>query len=232
MFNTKLQNIFETKKYYPTHLLKMVSTKGEKYMKIFWILKLFFEFCFMNINQVKTAVKVGEIILREDDSPNLIKPKWLNPKCPSLKDSIGRVYLLVINGKIFKIGGSACKGGIKKTISGYTDCMKGGPSDRSYILHYLIYRELKKSNIVEVFMITSPKVIQPVTGLFGIENKEVSAFREMELLCVTQHYQIDNRFPVWNFQESNTEYPLDLSEQYSEFKKIREEKKKSKIKKA
>ena len=127
----------------------------------------------MEINKVTTAKKVGEIVLRNEDNPNLIKPLWVNPKSELFKDNNGRVYFLVINGMIYKIGGSLCKGGIKSTIRSYTDCMKGGPSDRSYIIHYLIYRELVKGHKVEIYMITSPKVMAPVTGLYGVENSEM-----------------------------------------------------------
>lgn len=180
----------------------------------------------MKISEVTTAIKVGDIILRNEDSPNLIKVKWIDSKSNSLKDNTGRVYFLVVNDVIYKIGGSQCKGGIKSTIGAYTDCMKGGPSDRSYIIHYLIYRELVKGNKVEVYMITSPKIIAPVTGLFGIQNKEVAAFKEMESLCVNQHFEFDGSYPKWNFQESHSQYPSDLSEQYSEFKMKRTEKNK------
>jgi hypothetical protein len=75
-------------------------------------------------------------------------------------------------------------------------------------------------------MITSPKIIAPVTGLFGIQNKEVAAFKEMESLCVNQHFEFDGSYPKWNFQESHSQYPSDLSEQYSEFKMKRAEKNK------
>jgi hypothetical protein len=181
----------------------------------------------MEINKVTTATKVGDIVLRNEDSPNLIKALWVNPKSCLLKDNTGRVYFLVVNKIIYKIGGSQCKGGIKSTISAYADCMKGRPSDRSYIIHYLIYQELVKGNKVEVYMITSPKVRAPVTGLYGVEDREIAAFKEMELLCVNQHFESEQYYPEWNFQESNSQYPIDLVEQYNEFKVIKTNKKKN-----
>ena len=181
----------------------------------------------METNKVTTAKKVGEIVLRNEDNPNLIKALWVNPKSELFKDNNGRVYFLVINGMIYKIGGSLCKGGIKSTIRSYTDCMKGGPSDRSYIIHYLIYRELVKGHKVEIYMITSPKVMAPVTGLYGVENSEVTAFKEMERLCINQYFESEKCYPEWNFQESNTQYPSDLAEQYSEFKMRRVNKNKN-----
>jgi hypothetical protein len=96
--------------------------------------------------------------------------------------------------------------------------MKGGPSDRSYIIHHLIYRELIKDNKVDLYMITSPKITAPVTGLYGVENREIAAFKEMETLCVTQHFESEGCYPKWNFQESHSQYPADLAEQYGEFK--------------
>jgi len=180
----------------------------------------------MKINRVTTATKVGDIVLRNEDSPNLIKTSWVHPQSKFLKDNTGRVYFLVVDGVIYKIGGSQCKGGIKKTMNSYTDCMKGGPSDRSYIIHYLIYRELIKGHKVEIYMITSPKVTAPVTGLYGVEDREVAAFKEMETLCINQHFESEKFHPKWNFQESNTQYPSDLAEQYGEFKMRRANKNK------
>jgi hypothetical protein len=180
----------------------------------------------MEINKVVTAVKVGDIVCRNEESPNLIKTLWINPKSELLRDNTGRVYFLVVNKIIYKIGGSQSKGGIKNTMSAYTDCMRGGPSDRSYIIHYLIYRELMKGNEVEVYMITSPKLMAPVTGLYGVENKEIAAFKEMELLCVNQHFESEKCYPEWNFQESHSQYPSDLAEQYGEFKLNRAKKNK------
>ena len=172
----------------------------------------------MKISQVTTSKKIGSIIKKDDSSPNKIQVIWDNPKDPLLKDKRGRVYLLVVNDIIYKIGGSQCKGGIKCTISSYTNCMNGTPSDRSYIIHRLIRQELDLGNKVDIHMITAEPVISPVPGLFGTTKKLVSAFKEMESNCIQDFYKHEGTFPKWNFQESNNRYPSNLSEEYGQFK--------------
>ena len=174
--------------------------------------------CNMKISQVTTSKKIGSIIKKDDDSPNKIQAIWIDGKDPLLKDNRGRVYLLVVNGIIYKIGGSQCNGGIKATIRGYTNCMKGTPSDRSYIIHRLIRRELDLGNEVDIHMITTEPVMTLVSGLFGNTMKLVSPFKEMELNCVEDYNKNTGTYPKWNFQESNNKYPSDLAEEYGQFK--------------
>ena len=65
----------------------------------------------MYIDDVSTAMKVGDVVLRQDSSNNSIKVEWLEEKngydipLSVLKDNSGRVYLIVIDGVIKKIGG-------------------------------------------------------------------------------------------------------------------------------
>ena len=172
----------------------------------------------MEISKVTTSKKIGSIVKKDDDSPNKIKVIWDNPKDPILKDNRGRVYLLVVNDVIYKIGGSQCKGGIKSTISSYTSCMKGIPSDRSYIIHKLIRRELDLGNEINIYMISAEPVMAPVPGLFGTKYKLVAAFKEMESNCIEDYFKSTGTYPKWNFQEANNKYPSDLSEEYGQFK--------------
>jgi hypothetical protein len=172
----------------------------------------------MKISEVTTSKKIGSIIKKDDDSPNKIKVVWVNPKDNILTDNRGRVYLLVINGVICKIGGSQSKGGIKNTIQSYTNCMKGTPSDRSYIIHRLLREELDLGNEIHIYMITAEPVKAPIPGLFGITKGFVSAFKEMETNCIKDYYQHVGEYPKWNFQESNNRYPKELSEEYGQFK--------------
>lgn len=167
----------------------------------------------MNISSVKTAIKVADVIERGDDSHNKIKMNW-NKEVPNetLKDDSGRVYIIVSNGIIKKIGGSQCKGGIKGTWQPYCGGMGGSPSVRTYGIHILISEEINLGNKVEVYMIQSPKVLAKVSGLFDNTTIEVSAFKEMESKCLSEYYTLENKYPDWNFQESNNSWPLYIQE--------------------
>jgi hypothetical protein len=172
----------------------------------------------MKVSKVTTANKIGTIIKRDDDSPNKIKIVWVNPKDQMLKDARGRVYFFVVNGLIYKIGGSQSKGGIKNTIQSYTTCMKGTPSDRTYIIHKLLRQELELGGFIELYMITAEPVLASIPGLFGVTKGLVSAFKEMERACVEDYYQSQGHYPIWNYQESKTQYPQELAEEYANFK--------------
>ena len=167
----------------------------------------------MHINKVKTAIKVGDFILHPNkNSRNYIKVDYASNLSNKIKlDNSGRVYLLVVNGEIKKIGGSASKGGIKSTLSFYECSMTGSPGKPRFILHLLIRDELLKRNEVEVYMIQSKVTLAKVSGLFDVQDLEIAAFKEMEDRCRKDYYKIEGKHPDWNFQENNQDYPKKYS---------------------
>lgn len=173
----------------------------------------------MNIKNVKTAFKVANVILDREHKVRRIKFVFLNKlfnehKKPIdskiLKDESGRIYLIVSGGKIMKIGGSECKGGIKTTMSFYQGGMQGGPSIRTYGVHILIKEELQKGKRLEIYMISSSKTKMKVKGLFNEEEMEVSAFRDMERKCKKDYISVEGELPPWNFQERGEVWRKDI----------------------
>ena len=122
----------------------------------------------MNINRVSTASKVGQVVLNTSKNKSNLRVEWEDH--PRLTDDAGRVYLLVVDGEIKKIGGSVSKNGIKSTMSFYVSGNTGRPSIRSFGINTLMYNALKKGSIVEVYMIISEQVTAPVKGLFGVSH--------------------------------------------------------------
>ena len=110
------------------------------------------------------------------------------------------VYLIIVNKKIKKIGGSQCKGGIKATMGFYTSAMQGGPSIRSYGIHLLIKKELEKHKKVEIYMIVSKEIRTKIKGLFKAHKGKVVAFKEMEERCNEDYKSIIGEYPEWHFQ--------------------------------
>jgi len=90
--------------------------------------------------------------------------------------------------------------------------MNGSPSVRTYGIHILIREELDKGNEIEVYMIQSPKALAEVSGLFNNSEIEVSAFKEMESKCLMEYYNLEKKYPDWNFQESNNPWPMYIQE--------------------
>jgi hypothetical protein len=173
----------------------------------------------MNINQVKTSFKVADIVSRDDGSKNKIKMYWYEEKnghnipLSVLKDESGRVYLLTIDDEIYKIGGSQCKGGIKGTWGPYCGGMGGSPSVRTYGIPILIREKLDKGSKVELYMIPSEKVVAPVKGLFGEEDRQVGIdFKAIEDKCKEDYKSITGDYPKWNFQERHQPWPRYIQE--------------------
>ena len=168
----------------------------------------------MKIEDVKTAVHVADVVARNDKNKNKIKMKWSNEVPLSfLKNNNGRVYLIVVDGIIYKIGGSQCKGGIKGTWSFYCGAMNGSPSVRTYGIPVLIRECLDVGQKVSVWMINSESVIAPVLGLFGSAEQKVGIdFKAIEDKCKNDYLEIVGDYPVWNIQEANKSWPRYIQE--------------------
>ncbi len=184
----------------------------------------------MDIKDVKNAIKFGDFVLKKG-SKNKIDIVWLsNISKEMLKDETPRVYLFVQDGLIKKIGGSAGLGGIRATISFYVTGMQGSPGSSRFITHLLIANALEKEAKMELYMITSPKVPAIVNGLFGFKKMDIASFKEMERLCNKEYYEKENRYPDWDFQENNEDYPPELARLHNKYHRERLKKKQAKSK--
>lgn len=169
----------------------------------------------MNIKDVKTAIKIGDFVSRKNGR-NKIDIKYLsglNNKI--LTDDSARIYLIIQDGIIKKIGGSASKGGIKATMIFYTSAMTGSPGVPRFVAHLLIKKALINKSKVELFMIISPKVLAKVSGLFGYKKVKITSFKEMEDLCKSDYYSKEKKYPDWNFQENHKPYPPELARKHN-----------------
>jgi len=174
----------------------------------------------MKIKNVKTAFKVADVILDKEHKIRHIKFVFLkelydenNNKLDNkiLKDNSGRIYLIVADGKIVKIGKSKSKGGIRSTLSFYQGGMQGGPSIRTYGIHILLKEELEKGGKVEVYMIHSKKMKMVIKGLFDEEEIEVTPdILDMEDKCKKDYFDEEGSYPPWNFQERGESWRQDI----------------------
>ena len=82
----------------------------------------------------------------------------------------------------------------------YISAMTGSPGVPRFVLHLLIEKALREKSKIELFMITSPKTLATVNGLFGSKKVEIASFKEMEDLCKSDYYSKENKYPDWNFQ--------------------------------
>ena len=183
----------------------------------------------MNITEVKTAIKVGDFVLKHNHK-NKIDINYLSTIDKKiLADDSARIYLFVQDGIIKKIGGSTQKGGIKKTMVFYTSAMTGSPGVPRFVIHLLLEEALKIGSKIELYMITSPKVMATINGLFGSKRVKIASFKEMENFCKSDYYSREKRYPDWNFQENHEPYPPRLAKKHNLYHKKRLNKKKAKI---
>jgi len=175
----------------------------------------------MRVAKAKNALKIGDFVLKNNHR-NKIAVIYSDKLAHSiLTDDRARIYLIVVNRIIKKIGGSASKGGIKSTMSFYTSAMTGSPGAPRFIIHLLIYEALIMNHNVELYMITSPKVIAKVNGLYTTKDVEIASFKEMEDLCKSEYYKVMGRYPDWNYQENHEPYPKHLAQKHNEYHKNR-----------
>jgi hypothetical protein len=179
----------------------------------------------MKIKDVKTAIKVGDFILRKN-SRNKIDIKYSpNIDKKILTDDSARIYLITKDEIIKKIGGSIQRGGIKGTVSFYTGAMTGSPGRPRFILHLLIEEALKSGSKVTLYMVISPKTLAMVNGLFGSKKMKIASFKEMEDSCKSDYYSREKKYPDWNFQENHQSYPSELEKKFMAYHRKRLNKK-------
>ena len=177
----------------------------------------------MKIKQIKNEqVNVGNIVRVGAFS---LKGKELIFKKSNLLSweeyisDFGRVYFFTIETSIYKIGGSASKGGIKNTIDSYLNGNRGQPGESRFIGNALIADEVKKKKKVEVYMILCPETYVRINGLTtkGL-IVAVNPFKEIESLCMNDFYSNEKKYPKWNFKENGESYPIQLKKKYSQYK--------------
>ncbi|MFP6351774.1 GIY-YIG nuclease family protein [Helicobacter pylori] len=180
----------------------------------------------MHISGVKTAFKIADVEYVKDSTKlnfNYLKDlKDENNQSLSqniLTQNVARVYLIVVDGEIKKIGGSQADGGIKSTLNIYKDGgVKGRPSVRSFGVWYFLYRTILTGAKIEFYMIYQPNFETQVKGLFGfhaIKDTSIS-YELLEQACLTDYRNNSNdALPEWNVQEQGKDWPNDIKDEHA-----------------
>ncbi|WP_279144578.1 type II restriction endonuclease [Helicobacter pullorum] len=180
----------------------------------------------MKISEVKTAFKIADVEFVEGSTKlnfNYLKElkdengKTLPQKI--LSENVARVYLIVVDGEIKKIGGSGVLGGIKSTLEIYRDGggVKGRPSIRSFGVWYFLYHTILEGKNIEFYMIYQENFEKEVKGLFGLKKvKNVSiSYKFIEQCCIEDYLNFENsKFSEWNVQEQGMDWPLDIKNEH------------------
>ena len=168
----------------------------------------------IDVTSIPNIKYIGDIISKDTKS----KGKWkVDYKCTkeTQKQENGRIYFIVVNGIIYKIGSSSCEGGIKTTFAFYEGGLGGSPSIRTFGIHLLIQKELDAGNLIQIYTL----FIEPITiHISGISStKEVTTYPDIKVLedlCREDYKLICGKYPQWNFQENAEKWPEEINQAY------------------
>jgi hypothetical protein len=168
----------------------------------------------INVNTIPNIQYIGNIVSKDTKS----KGKWkIDYKCDkeTQKKENGRIYFIVVNDKIYKIGSSSCEGGIKTTFAFYEGGLGGSPSIRTFGIHLLIQKELDAGNLIQIYALFIEPIRIQITGISS--TKEVVTYPDikvLENLCREDYKLIYTKYPVWNFQENAEKWPEEINIAY------------------
>lgn len=184
----------------------------------------------MKIQDVKTAFKIADVIWNGKGTRLLFKyltvikdekGKVLSQNI--LTENVARVYLIVVNDEIYKIGGSQDKGGMKGTLRIYQDGgIKGRPSIRSFGVWYFLFHTITRGAKIEIYMIYQENFTTNVKGLLGfhVVNNAAISYKLMEECCIND-FRKNKRgaYPKWNIQEQGADWPLEIKTEHANITK-------------
>ena len=135
-----------------------------------------------------------------------------------LKNSNSRIYLIIINNKIVKIGKSESKNGIRETLNMYKNGRSGSPSLRSFGIYYLILEELKLNNNVKFYCYwNNIKINLQMKYFLKYQKSEISvSIDTIEKNYCYEYKSIFKKYPKWNFKENNEKFPSYIRKLYTE----------------
>lgn len=181
----------------------------------------------MKISEVKTAFKIADVeFVAGSTKLNFNYLKDLRDENGNalpqsiLTQNVARVYLIVVDGVIKKIGGSQAVGGIKNTLEIYRDGgVKGLPSIRSFGVWYFLYHTILSGAKIEFYMIYQENFEKEIKGLFGLKNVKNAyiSYKLIEECCVEDYLACENgKHPDWNVQEQGKDWPLEIKNEHAQ----------------
>lgn len=177
-------------------------------------------------DKIDGIVYIGEIIKKDSRGKGKWKLKYECSKEIMTKNN-GRIYFIEVDGKIYKIGSSSCKGGIKNTFGFYEAGLSGSPSLRTFGIYTMIKKCLDDGKKIKIYALFSTEIKVTMRGITTkIEKITYPQIQDMENLCREDYKKIYGKYPPWNFQENCEEWPDDIKKQYQEQVCSREEKNK------
>ena len=156
----------------------------------------------MKIDYITKMVRVGEIKTQQDTKKLAFVQDATMSKV-QLRDKRGRVYAIVVDGVIEKIGGSQDAGGIQGTIGWYLNGWAKGNSERSYCTWNFFTQAINAGKKVEIYTVWAPMVDVEIPTMNGTITKTLPVdFHTIEKAFNDEYYEIEKKHPTLNMQES------------------------------
>ncbi len=177
-----------------------------------------------------TAIRLGEVVISEkpykgdrvvfwDTRTTFV---WDDEMTSTLrKRYLGWVYIIVVDGVIYKIGQSSAKNGIEGTLGFYMSAGFDDPGINRFAINWLIRDEMDKGHKVEFYGIYQEPVVVEVEGFFTTTHEEMISAKGMESACVSDYHSVEGDYPVWNYQESGNTLDTDIVKAFGQYKKDR-----------
>jgi hypothetical protein len=169
----------------------------------------------LHIRDIKTAIKAGEFKINTGASKQLITFEFDDNFDTTFRG--GFVYIFVVDGVIYKIGGSLDKGGVKGTLGFYCNATGGRPGPNRFGCMILLARELFAGKKVETYIIKFPQPQVTFQGMFTEGHCKVFAYKELEKHCLTEFHDREGKYPIWNLQENHMDWEQDIRTAHSQF---------------
>lgn len=178
--------------------------------------KLIIEDDSIDIREVPNIIYIGNIVEKTTNSKGKWKLEYICEKEIQKKEN-GRIYFIIVDDQIYKIGSSECKGGIKNTFAFYEGGLGGSPSIRTFGIHLLIQEQLNLGKTIKIYALFIEPIKVIIPGLLcSVEKITYPQIKEMEDLCREDYKKIYGKYPQWNFQENVEEWPEHIKLAYKE----------------
>jgi hypothetical protein len=149
---------------------------------------------------------------------------WVDSISFNKNKKLSIVYFFVSNGEIVKIGQTSGKNGVKGCLNFY---MKAGCNDDAgpnrFYINCLIREELEAGKSVEFYVIYTEPFLHDIPTLMGKQTVEIAGgAKEMEEKCMKQYHASMGCYPRWNLQESDIQFPTNMTNRYNDYRKQRQ----------
>jgi hypothetical protein len=177
------------------------------------------------ISKNEKIVYIGQVKYKEPRIENTIENKWkgkwdIEYKCSKdiqLKEN-GRVYFILVDDKIYKIGSSAGKGGIKTTFAFYQEVNRSHSISRIGV-HILIQELLDADKEIKIYALFNDPIKVIAYGFFSAnEVVDYPGSKVMEDVCRVEYKEKYGKYPPWNFQENGEKWPEYIHKFCDDFK--------------